>query len=118
MCSPLAQYANGEHNERQTMPTRNVVLTRYQTELIERLIEAGRNQNASEVLRDGLRMVESRDAGERARLKALEDAVQIGISDLEAGRYRTFDDPSMLRHHLSSIADDVVESYRRSRTRK
>lgn len=35
------------------MPTKNVVLTRRQEELIETLIESGRYQNASEVLRDG-----------------------------------------------------------------
>ena len=38
------------------MPTRNVVLTEHQEELIEALVKAGRYQNASEVLRDGLRL--------------------------------------------------------------
>jgi antitoxin ParD1/3/4 len=38
------------------MPTRNVVLTKRQEELIETLVESGRYQNASEVLRDGLRL--------------------------------------------------------------
>jgi antitoxin ParD1/3/4 len=36
------------------MPTRNVVLTERQEELIEALVKSGRYQNASEVLRDGL----------------------------------------------------------------
>ena len=53
------------------MPTRNVVLTDHQTALIERLVEAGRYQNASEVLREGLRLLEQRDAEDRARLSAL-----------------------------------------------
>ncbi len=35
------------------MPTRNVVLTERQEKLIEALVQAGRYQNASEVLRDG-----------------------------------------------------------------
>lgn len=100
------------------MPTRNIVLTQHQAALIEKLVVSGRYQNASEVLRDGLRLVESRDAEERARIDALRDAVQVGIADLEAGRYRTFDAPGTLRRHLSSIADDVVENYRRSRKRK
>jgi antitoxin ParD1/3/4 len=38
-----------------TVPTRNVVLTEQQAAMIERLVQAGRYQNASEVLRDGLR---------------------------------------------------------------
>jgi antitoxin ParD1/3/4 len=100
------------------MPTRNVVLTQHQTELIEKLVDSGRYQNASEVLRDGLRLVESRDAEERARIRALREAVQVGIADLEAGRYRNFDTPGALRRHLSSVADDVLEAHRRSRKRK
>jgi antitoxin ParD1/3/4 len=42
------------------MPSRNVVLTERQEELIETLVKSGRYQNASEVLRDGLRLVERR----------------------------------------------------------
>src|SRR5659263_617088 len=37
------------------MPTRNVVLTEHQAALVEDLVASGRYQNASEVLRDGLR---------------------------------------------------------------
>jgi antitoxin ParD1/3/4 len=33
------------------MPTRNVVLTKHQEKLIEILVDSGRYQNASEVLR-------------------------------------------------------------------
>jgi antitoxin ParD1/3/4 len=35
------------------MPTRNVVLTEHQETLIEMLVQSGRYQNASEVLREG-----------------------------------------------------------------
>ena len=100
------------------MPTRNVVLTQHQAELIEKLVESGRYQNASEVLRDGLRLVESRDTEERTRIKALREAVQVGVADIEAGRFRTFDTPGALRRHLSSIADSVIEDYRRNKKRK
>ena len=52
------------------MPTRNVVLTDHQAAFVERLVESGRYQNASEVLREGLRLIESREAEEKARLTA------------------------------------------------
>ena len=100
------------------MPTRNVVLTQHQAKLIEKLVESGRYQNASEVLRDGLRLVESRDTEERTRIKALRDAVQVGVADIEAGRFRTFDTPGALRHHISSIADNVIENYRRNNKKR
>jgi antitoxin ParD1/3/4 len=44
------------------MATRNVVLTDRQEQLIDALVEAGRYQNASEVLREGLRLIEQREA--------------------------------------------------------
>jgi antitoxin ParD1/3/4 len=70
------------------MPTRNVVLTDHQQEVIESLVGSGRYQNASEVLRDGLRLVEQREAEDAAKLEALRQAAAVGWLDLDAGRYR------------------------------
>lgn len=90
------------------MPTRNVVLTDHQADLVERLVSSGQYQNASEVLREGLRMIESREAEERARLKMLREAARIGVADIDAGRYRTFDKPTALGHHLAAIVDETL----------
>ena len=92
------------------MPTRNVVLTDHQAELIERLVASGRYQNASEVLRDGLRMVERRDADEAARLEALRTAVQVGIDDIKAGRYQDFESFEDLERHLVARTDTLLAS--------
>lgn len=40
------------------MPTRNVVLTDHQSDFLDRLVEEGRYQNASEAMRAGLRQLE------------------------------------------------------------
>ncbi|MNL72000.1 Antitoxin ParD1 [compost metagenome] len=69
------------------MPTRNVVLTDHLEEVIERLVSSGRYQNASEVLRDGLRLVEQRENLEAAKLEALRAAAQTGFADLDEGRF-------------------------------
>jgi antitoxin ParD1/3/4 len=98
------------------MPTRNVVLTEHQAELVERLVASGRYQNASEVLREGLRLIESRDAEAKARLKALRDAARVGIADIEAGRFDSFDSEESLRRHLRDRADRIV-ARRTARTR-
>ena len=63
------------------MPTRNVVLTDSQTELIERLIAAGRYQNASEALRAGLRLLER----EEAEMTALRARLSAGLDDARSG---------------------------------
>lgn len=90
------------------MPTRNVVLTTYQADLVERLVTSGRYQNASEVLRDGLRLVENREAEEKARLKALREAARIGIADIDAGRFRSFESPADLSRHLAAIVENTI----------
>ncbi|MDO8864069.1 type II toxin-antitoxin system ParD family antitoxin [Haliea sp. E1-2-M8] len=42
------------------MPTRNVVLTEQQEIFVGQLVETGRYQNTSEVLRNGLHLLEDR----------------------------------------------------------
>lgn len=100
------------------MPTRNVVLTDHQAELVEKLVVSGRYQNASEVLREGLRLVEAREAQDAARLKALRDAVQVGIDDLDNGRYKEFESFADLDAHLGKIADRAIDRHRASKKRK
>jgi antitoxin ParD1/3/4 len=69
------------------MPTRNVVLSDQQHSLVETLVQSGRYQNASEVLRDGLRLVEARERIETAKLAALQRAAAQGWADVAAGRF-------------------------------
>lgn len=73
------------------MPTRNVVLTNQQHEFVETLVKSGRYQNASEVLREGLRLVERREQEDQARLAALRAAVDLGWADIVTGRYDEID---------------------------
>jgi antitoxin ParD1/3/4 len=70
------------------MPTRNVVLTEHHEKVIEALVASGRYQNASEVLREGLRLVEQREAENAAKLKVLQEASQAGFDAIEQGHYR------------------------------
>lgn len=88
------------------MPTRNVVLTDHQQEVVESLVQSGRYQNASEVLRDGLRLVEQREKGYATRLEALREAVTAGVADMDAGRYETFDDPAKLEAWVMTLGKD------------
>jgi antitoxin ParD1/3/4 len=90
------------------MPTRNVVITDHQAKLIEKLVASGRYQNASEVLREGVRLIEAREAEEKAKLKALREAIQVGIDDIEAGRYVEFESSQALRKHLKQIAEKAI----------
>ena len=90
------------------MPTRNVVLTDHQATLVERLVNSGRYQNASEVLREGLRIIERRELEDSARLKTLRESARVGLADLKTGRFLTFDQPEKLLRHLGGIVDDTL----------
>jgi len=90
------------------MPTRTVVLTEHQADLIATLVTSGRYQNASEVMREGLRLVERREAEEAARLKAMREAANAGIADIAAGRFRTFDSAATLEEHLSALSERAL----------
>ena len=90
------------------MPTRNVVLTNHQSDMVEQLVTSGRYQNASEVLREGLRLIEQREAEDASRLEALRSAVKVGLDDMQAGRFKTFDDKDSLRKHLQFLTSKAI----------
>jgi len=89
------------------MATRNVVLTEHQEVLIAALVEAGRFQNASEVLRAGLRLVEQQEREYEARIEALRAAAQVGWDDIVAGRYVDFT-PDELSDYIRKISEAVA----------
>ena len=99
------------------MPTRNVVLTDHQAHLVEKLVSTGRYQNASEVLREGLRLIEDREAQENARLHALREAARIGMADFDAGHFRSFKSPAALDRHLTAIAYRAIGGKRAIRAK-
>ena len=80
------------------MPTRNVVLSERQQQMVETLVQSGRYQNASEVLREGLRLIEERERLEGTKLKALKQAARQGWADVSAGRY-------------ADVAEDQLEDF-------
>lgn len=80
------------------MATRNVVLSQHQHELVESLVASGQYQNASEVLREGLRLLERQQAENAAKIAVLREAADSGWADHEAGRY-------------DDIADDNLDDF-------
>ena len=69
------------------MATRNVVLPDPLEQQIDRLVRSGRYQNASEVIRAGLRLLLRSEAEDAAKLEALRNAAAKGIQELDGGYY-------------------------------
>ncbi len=70
------------------MPTRNINLTDHLDDFVEERVASGAYQNASEVVREGLRLLEQRDQENTLRLRRLREAAEVGFADIDAGRYR------------------------------
>jgi antitoxin ParD1/3/4 len=88
------------------MPTRNVVLTEHQEKVIEALVGSGRYQNASEVLREGLRLVEQRAAEDAAKLEVLREAA--GFGALDRGEFKEFDSIDDLQAYLNGFSEELI----------
>ncbi|MEK7992286.1 MAG: hypothetical protein AAB403_00635 [Planctomycetota bacterium] len=63
-------------------------------------------------------VIEPREAENSARLKALRDAVQVGIDDLNSGRYKSFESFADLDAHLGKITDRAIARHRAGQKRK
>jgi antitoxin ParD1/3/4 len=92
------------------MPTRNVVLTEHQERLIETLVGSGRYQNASEVLREGLRLVEQRVAEDAAKLERLREAARAGFGAIDNGEFKEFGSVDDLQAYLNDLSEKVIPS--------
>jgi len=90
------------------MPTRNVVLTDHQEKLIASLVASGQYQNASEVIREGLRVIEERAQKEAAYLHWLRAEAQVGIDAIERGDYKEFEDVEDLITYLDKATGEIV----------
>lgn len=57
-------------------------------QVIDLKVKSGKYSSASEVVREGLRLLQRRDDIHEAKLNALRAEIQKGIDDLEAGRFQ------------------------------
>ncbi len=77
------------------MPTRNVSLTPEQDAFVEKLVQAGEYQNASEAVRDALRVLQQRRREDALKVKALRAHLQAGVDALERGEFVQIDEPNL-----------------------
>jgi antitoxin ParD1/3/4 len=76
------------------MATMNISLTPQLEKLVNDRVESGLYTSASEVIREALRLLDSRDRGMTQQLHA---DVEAGLRQLDAGKSRPFDDNAVER---------------------
>jgi antitoxin ParD1/3/4 len=77
------------------VPTRNISLTPEQDAFVDKVVQSGEYQNASEAVRDALRALQQRRQEDALKLKALRMQVKAGVDALERGDYIEIDEADL-----------------------
>ena len=77
------------------MPTRNISLTPEQDAFVEKVVKSGDYQNASEAVRDALRILQQRRQEDALKLKALRIALKAEIDALGRGDFTEVDETEL-----------------------
>jgi len=77
------------------MPTRNISLTPEQDAFVERVVKSGEYQNASEAVRDALRVLQQRRREDALKLKALRMQIKAGVDAIERGDFIEVDEADL-----------------------
>ena len=70
---------------RSKQTTTNVSLTSHWRKFVRQKIDSGRYQSASEVVREGLRLIEERDQTQKEEFAGIRQAIEVGWKQSEAG---------------------------------
>jgi antitoxin ParD1/3/4 len=68
------------------MPTRNINLTEHFDHFVRRQVSSGRYSNASEIVREALRLLEEQEQERQAKLRALRRAAREGFDEIDQGK--------------------------------
>ena len=85
------------------MPTMNVNLTPVLADFVEREIQNGKYQSASELVRDALRLLRREKEQDELKLSLLRREVGRGADQADAGEFST--------RSLDEIAEDVLSEF-------
>ena len=95
------------------MPTRNVSLSGHYDSFIESNVKSGRFDNASEVFRAGLRLLEQQQEENDLKLKNLRQAAKLGFDQLEQSK-RTVASDGELEDYIAGLGRKASERLNQS----
>lgn len=95
------------------MPT-SIALTSHFETLTQQLVSSGRYNNVSEVVRDGLRLLESRVQEEAAKLVALRGAAHVGIDAITRGDYTDLENEQDIANMIRQAGERVAARHKKA----
>jgi antitoxin ParD1/3/4 len=90
------------------MPTRNINLTEHLDHFVERQVASGRYSNASEIVRESLRLLEEQEQERKAKLKALRHAAKQGFDEIDQGKGIVLKGKKALNQFIADIETEVM----------
>ena len=92
------------------MTARNVNLTEHYDRFVNEQVASGQFENASEVVRAGLRLLEQRSREEQEKLAALRALAAEGFDELDQGRGIHLDGDERLAEYIGQLGRRAAES--------
>lgn len=91
------------------MATKNISLTEHYSDLVDSLVNSGKYKNASEVVREGLRLLEQRTAEDDLRLELLKRLAAEGFQQLDQGEGVRLAAESQIAAHISKLGRQAAK---------
>jgi antitoxin ParD1/3/4 len=89
------------------MPTRNINLTNHFDHFVKRQVSSGRYSNASEIVREALRLLEEHEHERQAKLKVLRQAAKQGFDEIDQGEGIVLKGKKAVKQFISQIEAEV-----------
>ena len=89
------------------MPTRNINLTEHFHHFVEHQVSSGRYSNASEIVREGLRLLEEQEQEREAKLKGLRQAAKQGFDEIDQGKGIVLKGKKAISRFITEIEAEV-----------
>ena len=89
------------------MPTRNINLTEHLDRFVARQVASGRYSNASEIVREALRLLEEQEQERKAKLNVLRQAAKQGFDEIDQGKGIVLKGKKEINRFITDIETEV-----------
>jgi antitoxin ParD1/3/4 len=89
------------------MPTRNINLTDHLDRFVARQVASGRYSNASEIVREALRLLEAEEQERDAKLNVLRQAAKQGFDEIDQGKGVVLKGKKEINRFITDIETEV-----------